>query len=313
MRVLVTGGSGFLGLRLCKKLAESGYEVVILDLKPPDRNITSSLLSHNDVSYVQGDIRDEKTVDDASSECEATVHLAAVANVETCQENPKFAFDVNVEGTRVVLDCARWNYHKKFIFASSAAVYGEQKRFPISESSRMSPRSIYGVTKAAAELLILSYSFTYSFNSTILRFFNIYGYQPNPSYAGVVARFIQAALRNDNLTIYGTGSQTRDFVYIDDAVNAILRSLDSPKEGIFNVASGKETSISKLADIIQETAGRKMRVIFKPRRESDITRSLADIRKISKELGWRPKYTIEQGLKETFQFYSSQYSKSKTS
>ncbi len=302
MKVLVTGGSGFLGSTVCSKLLENGDEVVIFDLNPPKKE----LLSQDNVSFVQGDIRDESAVEEAASSCNATVHLAAIADVDSCQENPKHAFEVNVEGTRVVLECARWNYHKKFIFSSSAAVYGEQKRLPIKEENSLMPISVYGVTKASAELLITSYNYAYSFHSTILRFFNIYGPKPNLAYAGVIARFIKGALKEGKVTIFGSGRQTRDFIYIDDAADAVVKSLHAAGKGVYNVGTGKETSVLKIAGMIERVTGKRIERKFESARESDIMRSVSDISKISKEIGWRPKVSMFQGIKKTVEAYLNQ-------
>jgi len=302
VKVLVTGGSGFLGSRVCIKLLGNGDEVVILDIKHPKKE----LLSQSNISFVQGDIRDEASVEEAASGCNATIHLAAIADVETCQQNPKHAFDVNVEGTRVVLECARWNYHKKFVFASSAAVYGEQKRLPIKEDSSLIPISIYGVTKASAELLINSYKYTYSFPSTILRFFNIYGPNPNLSYAGVIARFIKGVVKEGKVTIYGSGRQTRDFIYIDDAADAVVKSLHSSRRGIYNVGTGKENSVLRIAEMVEKATGISIARRFENARESDIMRSASDISKITKEIGWRPKVSMLEGIKKTVEAYLNQ-------
>jgi len=291
VKVLVTGGSGFLGSHVCTKLLKKRDGVVIFDLKPPEEQI----LTDSNVSYVQGDIRDESAVEEAASDCNATIHLAAIADVDTCQQNPRHALQVNVEGTRVVLESARWNYHKKFIFASSAAVYGDQKKMPINEDCKLMPRSIYGVTKASAELLVNSYSYAYSFPCTVLRFFNIYG--PNPGYAGVIPSFIRGAVEHGRVTIFGSGRQTRDFIYVDDAADAVVKSLHSSKKGIYNVGTGKESSVLKIASIVERVTGKKIHKEFRDSKESEIMRSVADITKIVKEIGWRPKTNIVKGIK----------------
>lgn len=304
MKVLVTGGAGFLGRRVSSLLLKEGYDVLIYD-NAKSRKELQELLSSPKASYIEGDVRDERRLEEAAQDCDVTVHLAAIVDVDACTENPAYATQVNFEGTRSALEAARWNYHKKFIFSSSAAVYGEPKSLPVREEHPLLPTNVYGATKASAEMLIHAYSSSFSLNATVLRFFNIYGPgQSSEGYSGVIRRFITDALNSGKISIHGSGKQTRDFIFIDDAASAVLAALHSSISATYNVGTGKGYSILRIAKEVEKISGLSLKKKYTEPRKGDITRSISNIEKIKKELGWVPKTSLRSGLKETFRYYS---------
>ncbi|MEM0287822.1 MAG: GDP-mannose 4,6-dehydratase [Nitrososphaerota archaeon] len=305
MRVLVTGGAGFIGSWVVETLLNRGYEVAVLDNFSTGRkgNI-DHLLDDKRVSLYEGDIRDSSLVDQAASESNSTIHLAALASVESCTQNPKFAIANNVEGTATVLEAAKWNSHKRFVYASSVAVYGEPVALPVREEMRIIPKNVYGATKVAAEALVSAYQQTFGISCLSLRLFNVYGpRQGTGEYSGVIARFITDALKGNKLSLEGSGRQSRDFIFVKDVADAFVLSLRSKASGVINIGTGKEVSIIQLASLIKKIAKKKIEYEHKPKRQGDIYRSKASIELAMSKLRWRPKTSIEKGLRETFRWY----------
>jgi len=306
MRVLVTGGAGFIGRTLVKMLLAKGHSVVILDNSPVAVSGFSGLLQSEDSSkYIKGDIRDTGLVSLAVRGCEAVVHLAAIVSVPFSVEQPLETCDVNVRGTLNLLNqCARQGV-PKFIFASSCAVYGEAQYLPIDEKHPKSPLSPYAASKLAAEVYCSAFSRSDHLSITVLRFFNIFGPgQSVGSYSGVISRFAAAMRNSEPLVIHGDGTQSRDFVHIKDVTSSIVRCLVNeqkwPAEDcmIYNIGSGRSVSVLELVRIMQKILGVEVQTEFAPPRVGDVKHSQADIRKANDELGYMPTVTIEEGLRE---------------
>ncbi len=292
MRVLVTGGSGFIGRSVLEELLIRGHEVLSLDLVEP--SIT--------VPFVIGDVRDPETLRNAAEGVDAIVHLAAIVSAVEAMERPLDTFRTNVEGTLNVAEAAR-REDAKVIYASSVAVYGEPKVLPVSEDHPVHPTNVYGSTKLAGESLLLGYGGSYGLPVTSLRFFNVYGPHMKPGpYAGVIYKFLERIREEKPLRIEGDGRQTRDFVYVGDVARAVVLALESDATGVYNVGTGREISILDLARLLFDLTGRDTGLEFAPARPGDIRRSRADISKI-RELGWEPSLSLEEGLRRTIEWF----------
>ncbi len=305
VKVLLSGGAGFIGSWVAEALLRAGHEVAVFDnLATGNRANLSRVMK--DIQLYEGDVRDASLVDQAASECDAVVHLAAVSNVVDCTNNPRFALSTNVEGTLTLLEAARWNSYRRFVFASSAAVYGEPRALPVPETASPSPMSVYAATKLAGEALVDAYASSFGLSGVCLRLFNVYGpRQRAGDYAGVITKFFDDAKRKGTLTIEGTGRQTRDLVFVEDAARAVVKALGSRAGGHYNIGSGGETSVSKLAAWVKRHASRRLDVVRAEGRVGDISRSCADVRLAKRYLRWEPTVDIEKGLERTFEWYSS--------
>ncbi|MCX6777551.1 MAG: SDR family oxidoreductase [Candidatus Micrarchaeota archaeon] len=297
MKILVTGGAGFIGSHLVDALAKKN-EVVVLD------NLSSGSeknLEGMKVKLIRGDVRNVEDVKKACEGAEVIFHLAALAYVAESIKNPALADAVNSGGTLNILECARKGGVRKVVYASSSAVYGNAPGLPKTESSELSPESPYAITKLAGERYCAMYEKLYGIESVCLRYFNVYGPRQNPGgdYAAVVPKFIEAVKSGRQPVVYGDGEQTRDFVFVDDAVGANVLAMKKGVNGIFNIASGEEVSINGLIEVICKVMGKSIKPKYAKARAGDVGRSAADITLARKKLGYAPKYDLEQGIRET--------------
>jgi UDP-glucose 4-epimerase len=301
LKVLVTGGAGFIGSHMVDRLVNDGYDVRIIDDLSTGRidNI-QSLLSAGKVDFVKGDIRDFSLVTKSVDDVDDVVHFAALTSVPFSVKNPELTFDVNLCGTlNLIRACAQEDVGR-FVFVSSCAVCGDPESLPVREEHRTDPISPYAESKLIAERYCLGFQERQLLRSVVLRFFNVYGpRQGMNDYSGVITRFIDRVKRKEPLVIYGDGSQTRDFVNVHDVVEAILASMKSgDAEGeVFNVGSGKPTSINELAKTVLELAGVDLEIRYEKPRAGDIKDSYADISKAKKFLGYEPKVSLRDGLR----------------
>lgn len=300
MKVLLTGGAGFIGSHVANQLVSEGYEVAIID------NLSSSSIGNlpENVKFYQFDINDcfvEKIVE--TEKPKIIIHLAAQTSVVHSMKEPFFDFQTNTAATVKLLQYAVKNDVDQFIFASSAAIYGEPLHLPIKEQHPVNPQSFYAVSKYAAERYILNFAQHNNLISTILRFSNVYGPKQNTQgEAGVVGSFISKILDKENCIIYG-GDQTRDFIYVKDIAAAILNAIDVKKEGIYNVSSNKEISIRQLYEMISEKLSSDASASFFSYRHGELHRSVLSNELARKELSWHPIYSISEGLDETIKDY----------
>ncbi len=310
MRVLVTGGAGFIGSHVVDALVAQGYSVTVLDnLSTGDENNIKAHLTNRDFRFMKGDIRNTKIVERSLSGVEAVIHEAAIVSVPRSIAAPRLTRRVNVDGTLSLLEASLRAGVKRFVYASSCAVYGDQARLPIREDAPLNPLSPYAETKARAEELCMDYFRSYGLQTVCLRYFNVYGpRQTMGQYAGVMVRFFERLRRGRPPIIYGDGKQTRDFVHVRDVVDATLHALTSrraPGE-IFNVGTGRATSINDLCEIFLREMGRPgLAPIYRPAKLGDIRWSQADISKASKLLGYRPKVRLELGVEELIREWSA--------
>jgi UDP-glucose 4-epimerase len=280
--IVVTGGSGFIGTHLCRHLIDAGHSVKIIDIVPPKVRTT----------FAKIDVQDTDKVSKAIKGADAVVHLAALVDVATSIKDPYSDFSTNVGGTLSVLEAARKAGVHKVVYASSAAVYGEPVKLPISEDHPTVPLSPYGASKLAAERYVLLYNSLYGMENTALRLFNVYGEGQNPVYAGVMTQFRMALARGEHPFIYGDGRQTRDFVHVDDVCQAFMKALKTKGcEVPLNIASGAETSMNGLLEMMSDVLP-----IYLPNRPGDIECSVADIALAKKRIGFTPKISLSRGL-----------------
>ena len=297
MRVLVTGGAGFIGSNIVGRLLELGHDPVVLD--DLSSGFAENLLP--DVPFVEGDVRDADAVDRAVESCEAIVHLAAsVGNARSIDDPVKDA-QINVVGTINMLQAARRLRLPRIVFSSSAGIFGELKTLPIAEDHPQDPDSPYGTSKLAAEKLCLVYNKLYGMRNVCLRYFNVYGVnQRYDAYGNVIPIFADRILRGVPMTIFGDGEQTRDFVNARDVAAANIAAATSRADvaGPFNLGSGTRVTINELADMMQRAAGREVGVEYAGPRKGDVRDSLAAIDAARAAFGYAPTVDLETGLPE---------------
>jgi len=300
-RVLVTGGAGFIGSHLVDKLMDEGFEVVILDdFFSGRRENLNQYFGKANFCLVEGDVRDEADVRKAVKGMDVVFHLAAIVSVDFSVRNPLLVNEVNVGGTLNVLRESLKAGVKRFVYASSCAVYGEPVHLPVDEEHLATPLSPYGVSKLAAEHYCRVFHEVYGLETVCLRFFNVYGSrQVIGPYSGVIMKFIDRLKRGKQLIIYGDGEQTRDFVFVKDVVDACVRAMhrkDCVGE-VINVGSGVETSVNELANVLVELFGlHDVKPVYAEARAGDVRRSCADLGKAEKLLGYKPKTSLREGL-----------------
>jgi UDP-glucose 4-epimerase len=306
LRILVTGGAGFIGSHLVDRLVGAGHDVIVLDNFSTGRlgNLTHSSRCPN-FQLVRADIRKipsslVKRLRRADSVC----HLAAVTSVQKSVMDPVSTTEVNVTGTLNVLKAAKTLKAERVVFSSSCAVYGTPQAFPIQETAKISPISPYGASKAASELYLGSFEANHGIEAFSLRYFNVYGPRQTPGqYAGVISILGRRALHQQPLKIYGDGSQTRDFIFVSDVVRATVTALEKKLSSrVFNIASGRETTILELARTIQRIAKSRSGPQLCPARTGDIIRSLADVTRARNELGLIARTCLDDGLSKTIQW-----------
>ena len=302
MKILVTGGAGFIGSHLAEELVKRKHEVRILDNFSAG-NLQNLKSIKKKVELIEGNISDKPTVDDAVKGCDYIFHEAAFVSVEESIKNPVKTWDINIRGTLLVLGAAHRSGVKRVALASSAAIYGDTFALPKREDGSLAPKSPYGESKHINEMNAQKYYRDYKLETVCLRYFNVYGPRQDPRspYSGVISRFIASAIYNEKPAIYGDGEQTRDFVFVKDVVKANLLAMESKKAKgeIFNIGTGAETSINQLWKAIKKLTKSKLIPAHLPPREGDIRRSFASILKAEKLLGYKPQYSLDEGLKET--------------
>ena len=294
MKVLVTGGAGFIGSNLVDKLVQKDHKVIVLDNFSTGRR--SHLSQHNkkNVKIIKVDISGKKSLDKYFKNIDYVFHLAGLADIVPSIEDPNKYFKSNVVGTFNVIQAAKKAKIKKFIYAASASCYGITNKFPIKEDTKINPMYPYAFTKWQAEELIMHWAKIYNFPAISFRFFNAYGPRSRTSgaYGAVFGVFLAQKFANKPLTIVGDGKQTRDFIHVYDLVDAMILAVKKTKNcEIYNLASGKEVSVNYIANVISD------KKVYIPKRPGEPDRSLADISKIKSELNWKPKIDINTGIK----------------
>jgi UDP-glucose 4-epimerase len=294
MRALVTGGAGFIGSHLVDVLLEAGDEVTVVDHLRTEANLTGA--KARGARLVRGDVTDVAAMLSVFGEArpEAVYHLAAQIDVRRSVEDPSMDAHQNVGGTAAVLEAARSAGARRVILASTAGVYGDPPRLPIGEATAVAPLSPYGASKAAAESYLALFSRLYGLSTLALRMSNVYGPRQNPhGEAGVVAIFCSAAAEGRPVTVFGDGSQTRDFVYVEDVVRAFAAAGTSNEQGAINASTGVETSLLDLSGALE------LETVPGPARLGEIARSSLDPTRAAERLGWRAQTPLAEGLRRT--------------
>ena len=306
MKVLVTGGAGFIGSNLVRALLARGDEVRVLD-NFSTGNRTNLAGLQRDVELVEGELRSYERVHNAVRGVEVVFHLGALGSVPRSVQDPLTSGAVNVEGTLNVLLAARDESVRRVVFASSSSIYGNQPELPLEESMAPDPISPYGVAKLAAERYCVSFSRVYeALETVVLRYFNVFGPRQDPrsQYAAVVPLFITAIAAGEPVTIFDDGEQSRDFTYVDNVVAANL--LAGAAEGasglIFNISAGAPTTVNKLASTIGGLLGTDVERTYLPPRPGDLRNSWADVSAAQRVLGYQPSVSLEDGLRRTADF-----------
>ena len=303
MKVLVTGGGGFIGSNLVRALLARGDDVRVLDnFSTGSRRNLEGL--ERDVEVVEGELRSYERVHNAVRGTEIVFHLGALGSVPRSVQDPLTSSAVNVEGTLNVQLAARDEGVRRVVFASSSSIYGNQSELPLRETMAPDPVSPYGVAKLAAERYCVSFSRVYhSFETVVLRYFNVFGPRQDPTsqYAAVVPLFITAIAAGQPVTVFDDGEQSRDFTYVDNVVAANLLAADAEGANgrIFNISAGSPTSVNELADTIGRLLGLPVEKVYLPPRPGDLRNSWADVSEARTLLGYEPEVDLGEGLRRT--------------
>lgn len=296
MRTLITGGAGFLGVVLANRLARAGHTVLVID----DLSAGDPTRLERSVLFTRGDVCDVPKLWTLLQGVDCVFHLAARVRVPESVLYPREYNDTNVGGTVALMEAMRDAGVRRVVFASSGAVYGEQPQQPVRETCPPRPDSPYGVSKIAAEYYLFTLGMLYGIETVALRVFNAYGpgqFLPT-SYPPVVPQFVHQALAGGSLVILGEGTQTRDFVYVEDVVNALVAAAtaDGVNREIINVGTGCEVSINDLATLVAQTTGKRVNILHNRAQSSGVSRLVADIRQARQMLGFEPQVNLEEGL-----------------
>jgi UDP-glucose 4-epimerase len=306
MKTLVTGCAGFIGSHLVDKLLERGYEVIGMDCftdyyhrEIKEKNIENAL-KNNNFKLINENIMNM----DNFPEVDYVFHLAAQAGVRASWGK---SFEIytknNIEATQKLLELCKDRKIKKFVYASSSSVYGDTE-LPMREDSLLKPVSPYGVTKLAGENLCYLYWKNYNVPTVSLRYFTVYGPRQRPDMA--IHKFVNAILNDEEITVFGDGTQTRDFTFIDDVVEANILAANSEIGGeVFNIGGGSRISVIDLIKLLEEITGKKARLNYIEKQKGDVRDTLADTSKLSNELNWKPNVKIEEGLKKFVEWYKT--------
>jgi UDP-glucose 4-epimerase len=308
MRYVVTGGAGFIGSNTVDELVRRGHSVVVLDdfSGGKEENLAEV---RNKITLIKGSITDIEAVRKAMHEAEYVLHLAARTSVPRSVKDPVETNRINIDGTLNVLIAARDAKVKRVVFAASSSAYGETPTLPKVESMQPVPISPYGVTKYVGELYCQTFGRCYGLENVSLRYFNIFGPRQDPSspYSGVLAKFCTAFLEDTQPVIFGDGEQTRDFTYVENAVQANLLACEAPNVSgkVFNVGTGGRFSLNQTVALLNKVTSKNLEAKYEPPREGDIRDSQADISQAREFLGYDPQVGFEEGLRRTFEWYST--------
>ncbi len=306
MRYLVTGGAGFIGSNTVDELVRRGHSVVVLDdlSSGKEDNLTEV---RNKITFIKGSITDIEVVRKAMHDAEYVLHLAARTSVPRSVKDPIETNKINVDGTLNVLVSAKELKVKRVVFAASSSAYGETPTLPKIETMQPQPISPYGVTKFVGELYGQTFGRCYGLENVALRYFNIFGPRQDPSspYSGVLAKFCTAFLEDTQPLVFGDGEQTRDFTYVDNAVQANLLGCEAPNVSgkVFNVGVGGRVSLNDVLRELGKITGKTLEAKYDPPRDGDIRDSQADISQAREFLGYEPQVSFEEGLARTFEWY----------
>lgn len=305
MNILVTGGAGFIGSNIVDLLIDNGYDVIVVDNMSTGKkeNINKKARFYN-IDITDDDLY--KVFED--EKIDIVIHHAAQIDIQRSINDPVFDAKVNIVGTINLLECCIRYGIKKIVYASSAAVYGDPEYLGVDEEHKVNPISYYGISKHTPEHYIKVYNELYGLKYTILRYANVYGIRQDPKgEGGVISIFIDKMLNGERPVIFGDGNQTRDFIYVKDVAKANLLALEKGDNEIINISTNKATTINELVEIMNKFMEEPLKPIYKEPRKGDILHSYLDNKKAKDVLGWKPDYELEDGLKETIEYYKLKY------
>jgi nucleoside-diphosphate-sugar epimerase len=306
MRYLVTGGAGFIGSNTVDELVRRGHSVVVLDDISSGKEDNLAEI-RNKITFIKGSITDIEVVRKAMHEAEYVLHLAAKTSVPRSVKDPIETNKINIDGTLNVLVAAKELKVKRVVFAASSSAYGETPTLPKVETMQPEPISPYGVTKYVGELYGQAFGRCYGLENVALRYFNIFGPRQDPSspYSGVLAKFCSAFLEDAQPVVFGDGEQTRDFTYVENAVQANLLACEAPSVSgkVFNVGVGGRVSLNEVVRVLGKISGKTLETKYEPPRDGDIRDSQADITQAKELLGYEPQVSFEEGLSRTYEWY----------
>jgi len=311
MKILITGGAGFIGSHLCEKYAMEGHTVLCLDnFMNSDLGNIRGLLNYRNFKLINGDVRDFDLLEKIVRDVDVIIHLAAQIHVDRSILEPKLTYDVNIFGTLNILELARRYDISKVIHTSTSEVYGSAQYVPMDENHPLDAPHLYGASKIAADRMCNAYIQTYGVNICIMRPFNTFGpRQRDVGYGGVISIFVKRSLNGAPPIVYGDGTQTRDYTYVDDLVKAydLVLKFNEPIKEPINFGTGKEVKIIDLANKIVSLCGKggEIKPVHVAPRPGEVKRLVADYSKAKKLLGWQPKYRLDQGLRKFIDWYKS--------
>ncbi len=316
MRILVTGGAGFIGGHLAESFLEDGHEVTVLDsiepfyaegIKRHTLDIHREVAGRRDVEYrfVEGDVRDLETVRDVVADADIVVHQAAQAGVRESVQNPRKVTDINVDGTVTLLEASRKADVTRVILASSSSVYGKPRSLPYVEDHPTEPVSPYGVTKLTQEHMARVYTELHDLSTVCLRYFTVYGPRMRPNMA--ISNFVSRCVNGEPPVIYGDGQQTRDFTYVTDVVDAnrTLLEADAADGDVMNIGSSDTISIQQLAETVRDQLAPELEIVYESAREADAEHTHASVEKAGQLIGYEPSRAITEGVREFIEWYQA--------
>jgi UDP-glucose 4-epimerase len=312
MKILITGAAGFLGSHLSEKYVNEGFIVYGIDnLLNGNLNNIRTLLHRKNFKFIHDDVRNASLYPKLPPDLDAVIHLAAQIHVDKSIVNPQETFDINVSGTMKILEYARMNDIRKILFASTSEVYGSAKYVPMDEAHPLAAQHPYGVSKIAADRLCYTYNETYDLGVDIIRCFNFFGpRQKDAGYGGVIAIFINRVLQNKPPIIYGDGNQSRDYMYVSDAVKAydkVLKSKDNPGKYGINFGTGVEKTVNEIARLIIDYCGKNKDIfpIHIDPRPTEVQRLFADVSLAKNSLNFTPEVEFERGISMLIEWYKN--------
>lgn len=307
-KYLVTGGCGFIGSNIAEHLVHLGHDVRVLDNLSTGRRENLAGFE-NDVDLVEGDMLDSAIMNRAVSGVEVIFHEAALPSVQRSVENPQLSNRINVDATVLLLDCAREAGVRRVVYAASSSAYGDQAALVKSEKLLPAPKSPYAVSKLTGEYYLRAFTDCFGLETVSLRYFNVFGprQDPDSEYSAVIPKFIAKCLQGEQPTIYGDGTQSRDFTYVENNVIANVLAADAPDASghVMNVACGRSFSLLDLLAEINKILGTSIEPIFAPTRKGDVKHSLADISRAKELIGYRVNVDFHEGLRRTIDWYRS--------